>query len=52
MFHNHAGMMFTQIAIGLAFTALYFVIFRALILHFNLRTQGRKDSEIKLYTKA
>jgi PTS system arbutin-like IIC component len=52
MFHNHAGMMFTQIAIGLAFTALYFAIFRALILRFNLKTPGREDSEIKLYTKA
>jgi len=52
MFHNHAGMMFTQIAIGLAFTALYFTIFRTLILRFNLKTPGREDSEIKLYTKA
>ena len=52
MFHNHAGMMFTQIAIGLAFTAIYFTIFRALILRFNLKTPGREDSEIKLYTKA
>ena len=52
MFHNHAVMMFTQIAIGLAFTALYFAIFRALILRFNLKTPGREDSEIKLYTKA
>ena len=52
MFHNHAGMMFTQIAIGLAFTVLYFAIFRALILRFNLKTPGREDSEIKLYTKA
>lgn len=51
MFHNHAGMMFTQIAIGLAFTVLYFAIFRALILRFNLKTPGREDSEIKLYTK-
>ena len=52
MFHNHAGMMFTQIAIGLAFTTIYFTIFRALILRFNLKTPGREDSEIKLYTKA
>lgn len=52
MFHNHAGMMFTQIAIGLAFTVLYFAIFRTLILRFNLKTPGREDSEIKLYTKA
>ncbi|WP_219598072.1 alpha-glucoside-specific PTS transporter subunit IIBC [Aeromonas salmonicida] len=52
MFHNHAGMMFTQIAIGLAFTGLWFLIFRSLILRFNLKTPGREDSEIKLYSKA
>jgi len=52
MFHNHAGMMVTQIAIGIAFTALYFVIFRTLILRFNLKTPGREESEIKLYSKA
>lgn len=40
MFSNHAGMMFTQIGIGLVFTLLYFVVFRALILHFNLLTPG------------
>ena len=52
MFHNHASMMFVQIGIGVCFTALYFVVFRALILRFNLKTPGREDSEIKLYSKA
>nr|WP_309137916.1 PTS transporter subunit EIIC [Aeromonas salmonicida] len=52
MFHNHASMMFTQIAIGLAFTGLWFLIFRSLILRLNLKTPGREDSEIKLYSKA
>ena len=52
MFHNHASMMFTQIGIGIAFTGVYFVVFRALILRFNLKTPGREDSEIKLYSKA
>ncbi|KAA8994938.1 PTS alpha-glucoside transporter subunit IICB [Affinibrenneria salicis] len=52
MFHNHAGMVFTQIAIGVAFTGIYFVVFRALILRFNLKTPGREDSEVKLYSKA
>ena len=52
MFHNHASMIVTQIVIGLAFTGLYFVIFRTLILHFNLKTPGREESEIKLYSKA
>lgn len=52
MFHNHASMMFIQIGIGLAFTAVYFVVFRTLILRFNLKTPGREESEVKLYSKA
>lgn len=52
MFHNHAGMIFTQMGIGLVFTVLYFVIFRALILRFNLKTPGREESEVRLYSKA
>ncbi|MEH8265100.1 alpha-glucoside-specific PTS transporter subunit IIBC [Aeromonas veronii] len=52
MFHNHAGMMFTQIAIGLVFTGIWFLIFRALIIRLNLKTPGREDSEIKLYAKS
>ncbi|ARB86418.1 MULTISPECIES: alpha-glucoside-specific PTS transporter subunit IIBC [Yersinia] len=52
MFHNHASMMFTQIGIGLIFTGLYFVVFRLLILRFNLKTPGREEAEIKLYSKA
>jgi PTS system arbutin-like IIC component len=52
MFHNHSGMIFTQIAIGLLFTGIYFVVFRTLILRFNIKTPGREESEIKLYSKA
>ncbi|MBP1016689.1 alpha-glucoside-specific PTS transporter subunit IIBC [Serratia fonticola] len=52
MFHNHASMMFIQIGIGLIFTGLYFVVFRLLILRFNLKTPGREEAEIKLYSKA
>ncbi|ELM3617115.1 PTS transporter subunit EIIC [Aeromonas sobria] len=52
MFHNHAGMMFTQIAIGLVFTGIWFLVFRALIIRLNLKTPGREDSEIKLYSKS
>lgn len=52
MFHNHASMIFTQVGIGLSFTVIYFVVFRTLILRFNLKTPGREDSEVKLYTKA
>lgn len=42
MFHHHASMMFIQIGIGLCFTALYFVVFRTLILRLNLKTPGRR----------
>ncbi|WP_318362502.1 alpha-glucoside-specific PTS transporter subunit IIBC [Enterobacter sp.] len=52
MFNNHAPMIFTQLGIGLSFTAIYFVVFRTLILRFNLKTPGRDDAEIKLYSKA
>jgi len=52
MFHNHSTMMFIQIGVGIGFTALYFIVFRALILWLKLKTPGREESEIKLYSKA
>ncbi|MCS3431235.1 alpha-glucoside-specific PTS transporter subunit IIBC [Klebsiella sp. BIGb0407] len=52
MYHNHSSMMFIQIGIGLIFTAVWFIIFRTLILRLNLKTPGRENAEIKLYTKA
>lgn len=45
MFHHHASMMFIQIGIGLCFTALYFVVFRTLILRLNLKTPGGKRAK-------
>lgn len=42
MFSNHSGMIVRQIIIGLIFTALYFFIFRFLILKFNYATPGRE----------
>lgn len=52
MFHNHASMVFTQIGIGVCFTGLYFMVFKTLIERLNLKTPGREESEIKLYSKA
>lgn len=50
--HNHAGMMFTQIAVVWPLPMLYFAIFPRLILRFNLKTpRGREDIN-RLYTKA
>ncbi|MBM6585016.1 alpha-glucoside-specific PTS transporter subunit IIBC [Pediococcus acidilactici] len=53
LFANHKSMIFTQISIGLIFTVIYFVVFRALILKFNIATPGREkeDKDIKLYSK-
>ena len=52
MFHNHASTVFTQIGIGVCFTGVYFVVFKTLIERLNLKTPGREESEIKLYSKA
>ncbi|HCM9503704.1 alpha-glucoside-specific PTS transporter subunit IIBC [Enterobacter roggenkampii] len=52
MFHNHAATVFTQIGIGVCFTGIYFVVFKTLIACLNLKTPGREESEIKLYSKA
>jgi PTS system arbutin-like IIC component len=52
MFHNHASTVFIQIGIGVCFTGLYFVVFKTLIERLNLKTPGREESEVKLYSKA
>lgn len=52
MFHNHASTVFTQVGIGVCFTGIYFAIFKTLIERLNLKTPGREESEIKLYSKA
>lgn len=54
MFPNHASMVLTQIVIGLIFTAIYFIVFRFMILKMNLKTPGREEDggETKLISKA
>ena len=54
MFKNHSGTVIAQIVIGLIFTAIYFFVFRFLILKMDLKTPGREDEdeEMKLYSKA
>ncbi|EHL79099.1 alpha-glucoside-specific PTS transporter subunit IIBC [Bacillus smithii] len=55
LFKYHSTTYLTQWGIGLAFTAIYFFVFRYLILKFNIPTPGReKDNvtETRLYTKA
>lgn len=51
LFGNHAATYLLQIGLGLCFTGIYFVLFRALILKFNLLTPGRGEGSAKLYTK-
>lgn len=54
LFKYHPGTYITQIVIGLCFTAIYFFVFRFMILKFNYATPGREpdEEESKLYTKA
>ena len=54
LFSSHGGTYIKQITIGLVFTVIYFVVFRALILKLDLKTPGREDDEeeTKLYTKS
>lgn len=49
---NHAGTYVIQVFIGLSFTAIYFVVFRTLILKYDIPTPGRGDAQAKLYTKS
>lgn len=53
LFGNHKQEIFTQLLIGLIFMAIYVVVFRFLILKYNLPTPGREadDEEIKLRSK-
>lgn len=54
LFNNHASTFITQIVIGLIFSAIWFVVFRFLILKFDFKTPGREEDEVedvKLYTK-
>ncbi|EOD01212.1 alpha-glucoside-specific PTS transporter subunit IIBC [Caldisalinibacter kiritimatiensis] len=48
---NHFGTYLMQVILGLLFTGIYVVLFRALILKFNYATPGRGKNEIKLTTK-
>lgn len=53
MAKNHMGQILAQIAVGLIFTALWFLIFSFCIKKFDLKTPGREDDdeEAKLMSK-
>ncbi|WP_151528762.1 MULTISPECIES: alpha-glucoside-specific PTS transporter subunit IIBC [Corynebacterium] len=50
---NHHATYIAQILIGLSFTAIYFLLFRFLILKLDLKTPGREadGADVKLYSK-
>lgn len=52
LFQNHWSTFVTQIVVGLAFTGFWFLVFRTLIVKLDLKTPGRGDERVKLYTKA
>ena len=54
LFSFHSGTYLMQILVGLCFTAIYFLVFRTLILKFDYATPGRTadDVEDKLFSKA
>ena len=43
LMRTHAGSYLLALGIGLVFSAIYFLVFRGLILAFNLKTPGRED---------
>lgn len=49
---NHAGEYLKLLLIGLAFTGIWFVVFRFLILKFDFKTPGREDDAVKMYSKS
>ena len=50
---SHWPTYLTLLLVGLIFTGIYFVVFRYLILKFDLKTPGREDDEeIKFHSKA
>lgn len=53
LFPYHSGTYIMQIAVGLCFTVIYFVVFRFMILKFDYATPGRTadDVEDKLFSK-
>ena len=54
LWENHHNTYLLQMAIGVSFTLIYFVLFRFLILKMDLKTPGREgeDKDVKLYSKA
>lgn len=52
LWSTQSAMWIKQIVIGLVFTGIWFVVFYFLIIKLDLKTPGREENEIKLYSKA
>lgn len=52
MLNNHAGMVLKHIVIGLIFSAIYYFLFRTLIVKMDIKTPGRTKETMKLASKA
>lgn len=52
LWQNHSAMFIKQILIGLVFSGIWFVVFYYLITLRDIKTPGREDADIKLYSKA
>lgn len=48
---NHTGMIVTQITVGIAFTGIYYFLFKYLIEKFDVPVAGRGEAELRLHTK-
>lgn len=49
---NHLGTVLTLIGTGLAFSVIYFFVFRFAILKFDIKTPGRElEEDVKMYSK-
>lgn len=49
---NHLGTVLTLVGTGLAFSVIYFFVFRFAILKFDIKTPGRElEEEVKMYSK-
>ncbi|AOF48691.1 alpha-glucoside-specific PTS transporter subunit IIBC [Tetragenococcus halophilus] len=52
MWANHKDAIFIFLGVGLAFSVIYYFLFRWAIVRFNIKTPGREDSgEVKMYSK-
>src|SRR5699024_6726686 len=48
LWSNHSGAVITWLVIGLIFSAIYFVVFRFMILKFDYKTPGREEGDAEV----